>query len=119
MSQASPLPDPFEFLKKLWAPMGLPMPGMANMVSPTTNIAELEKRINDLKSVENWLSLNLEMVRTTIQGLEAQKATIAAFQSMQTSATSFTSAASDAAKSALQPRDEEPSAPRRRKRKAL
>ena len=81
------LPDPFEFLKKLWAPMGLPLANaMPGMMFPTTNIGEIEKRIADLKAVEGWLSLNLEMVRTTVQGMEAQKATIAAFQSMQQSA---------------------------------
>ena len=89
MNQVPPsnLPDPFEFLKKLWAPMGLPLANaMPGIVFPTTNIGEIEKRISELKAVESWLSLNLEMVRTTVQGLEAQKATIAAFQSMQQSA---------------------------------
>ena len=64
------------------------MPGasfMPPMAFPSTDPAEIEKRIADLRSVEGWLALNLEIVRTTIQGFEAQKATIAAFHAMQTS----------------------------------
>jgi hypothetical protein len=73
-------PDPFEFLKALWAPMGLPMPGL---VTPTLDAAEVEKRIAELKSVESWLNLNLNVLRMTIQGLEMQKATLDAVKGMQ------------------------------------
>lgn len=82
MSQEAPLQDPFEFLKKLWSPMGLPMPGI---VAPLLDPKEIDKRITDLKSVENWLNMNLNVLRMTIQGLEMQRATLAAFQSMQPS----------------------------------
>ena len=78
MAQSPGSPDPFEFLKSLWTPMGVPMPGM---VTPTLDVAEIDKRITDLKSVENWLNLNLNVLRMTIQGLEMQKATLAAMQS--------------------------------------
>jgi hypothetical protein len=77
---SDPLPDPFEFMKKLWNPMGLPMPGM---VAPTLDIDAVEKKIADLKSVENWLNLNLNMLRLSIQGLEMQKNTLAAMKAMQ------------------------------------
>ena len=80
MSDSSKMPDPLEMLKKMWAPMGLPMPGMPGMVTPSFNAADIEKRIADLKSVENWLSMNLNMLRMSIQGLEMQQATIAAMQ---------------------------------------
>mgnify|MGYP003394807231 CR=1 FL=1 len=77
--------DPFEFLKKLWAPMGLPISGMGmpGMVFPTVDVAEIERRMNELRSVETWLALNIEIVRTTIKALEAQRATLQAFASMQ------------------------------------
>lgn len=79
MSQDTPPHDPFEFLKRMWAPMGLPMPGaMAPLLDPN----EIEKRIADLKSVENWLAMNLNVLRMTIQGLEMQRATLAAFQGL-------------------------------------
>lgn len=77
---SDPLPDPFEFMQKLWNPMGLPMPGM---VAPTLDIEAVEKKIADLKSVENWLNLNLNMLRLSIQGLEMQRNTLAAMKSMQ------------------------------------
>ncbi len=77
---SDPLPDPFEFMKKLWNPMGLPMPGM---VAPTLDIDAVEKKITDLKSVENWLNLNLNMLRLSIQGLEMQRSTLAAMKAMQ------------------------------------
>jgi hypothetical protein len=77
---SEPLPDPFEFMKTLWNPMGLPMPGM---VAPTLDINAVEKKIADLKSVENWLNLNLNMLRLSIQGLEMQKNTLDAMKVMQ------------------------------------
>ena len=77
---ADSLPDPFEFMKKLWNPMGLPMPGM---VAPTLDVEEVEKKIADLKSVENWLNLNLNMLRLSIQGLEMQRSTLAAMKAVQ------------------------------------
>ena len=77
---SEPLPDPFEFIKTLWNPMGLPMPGM---VAPTLDMDAIEKKIADLKSVENWLNLNLNMLRLSIQGLEMQRSTLAAMKAMQ------------------------------------
>jgi hypothetical protein len=76
MTQETPFQDPFELLKKMWAPMGLPL-------APLLDQNDIEKRIADLKSVETWLSMNMNVLRMTIQGLEMQKATLAAFQSMQ------------------------------------
>jgi len=70
-------PDPLEFLKSLWGPMGLPMAGL----NPSaTASSELDKRIAELKSVENWLNMNLGVLRMTIQSLEMQKAGLAAMQ---------------------------------------
>jgi hypothetical protein len=46
----------------------------------TLDPAELEKKINELKSVESWLKLNLSMLSSTIQGMEVQLATITTLQ---------------------------------------
>lgn len=54
---------------------------------PTLDIEELDKRIQDLKSVENWLNLNMSVLRSTIQGLEVQRATLAALQSFSAAMT--------------------------------
>jgi hypothetical protein len=69
--------DPFEMFRRLWGPLGVPIPGMA---MPTLDPNEVEKRITDLKSVEGWLTMNLNMVKLSIQGLEMQKATLQAMQ---------------------------------------
>ncbi|MBI4293265.1 MAG: hypothetical protein HY661_17455 [Betaproteobacteria bacterium] len=76
MTQSSG-PDPFEFLKTLWGPMGLPMSGM---VAPILDVSEIDKRIAELKLVENWLSMNLNVLKMSIQGLEMQRATLAAMR---------------------------------------
>jgi hypothetical protein len=68
-------PDPFEFMKNLWAPMGLP-----GVLAPTLDVDEVERRIAELKSVENWLNMNLAALRMTIQGLEMQRATLSAMR---------------------------------------
>jgi hypothetical protein len=69
--------DPFEMFRRLWGPLGVPVPGMA---MPTLDPQEIEKRIQELKSVELWLNMNLNMLRTAIQGLEMQKAGLQAMQ---------------------------------------
>ena len=48
---------------------------------PGLDVDELEKRIKDLKSVESWLNLNLNLLKSTIQGLEVQHATMMALKS--------------------------------------
>jgi hypothetical protein len=73
----SPPQDPFEMFRRLWGPLGVPVPGMA---MPTLDPQELAKRIQELKSVEVWLQMNLNMLRTAIQGLEMQKAGLEAMQ---------------------------------------
>jgi len=80
------------------------------MAMPTLDPQEVEKRISDLRSVEAWLSMNLNMVRFSIQGLELQKAALNAMraagdagsQAARAGApgTSFNEMAADAANSA-------------------
>jgi hypothetical protein len=75
MTDSTPPQDPFELFRRLWGPLGVPLPGMA---MPTLDPNEIEKRIADLRSVENWLAMNLNMVKLSIQGLEMQKAALLA-----------------------------------------
>jgi hypothetical protein len=77
MADENPPQDPFEMFRRLWGPLGVPIPGMA---MPTLDPNEVEKRISDLKSVEGWLTMNLNMVKLSIQGLEVQKAALQAMQ---------------------------------------
>jgi hypothetical protein len=71
-------PDPFEMFRRLWGPLGVPLPGLA---VPTFDPQEVEKRIAELRSVEAWLNMNLNMLKFSIQGLELQRA---ALQAMKT-----------------------------------
>lgn len=74
----------FEFLRRIWSaggslPGGGMMPGLSAM-TPPMDLEEVDKRIHDLKAVEGWLQLNASLLRTTIQGLEVQRATLVALQ---------------------------------------
>ncbi|MEY3725250.1 MAG: hypothetical protein RLZZ365_1185 [Pseudomonadota bacterium] len=60
--------------------MGVGISGF-NGAMPTFDVEELDKRIKDLKSVESWLSLNLNVLKSTIQTLEVQRATLMAIKS--------------------------------------
>lgn len=81
--------DPLEFLKGMWSSMGFAVPGM---VTPTLDVGELDKRIAELKTVEGWLRMNLNMLQMSIQGLEMQRATLAAMQAIGQSAGGSTEA---------------------------
>ena len=53
-------------------------PQMAAAMNPfaTFNPAEVEKKINEFKSVEGWLSMQLSMLQMTIKTMEMQKASL-------------------------------------------
>ena len=78
MADEPPPQDPFEMFRRLWGPLGIPLPGMA---VPTFDPQEVEKRIAELKSVEAWLSMNLNMLKLSINGLEMQRAALQAMKS--------------------------------------
>ena len=65
--------DLFEFMQKMWNPMAFPIPGM---LTPTVDVAEIEKKIGELKTVETWLTMNVGFVQMTIKTLEMQKAAL-------------------------------------------
>ncbi len=75
--------DPMDFLKNMWGNMGFSLPGM---VTPTLDTDELGKRIADLKAVEGWMKSNLSLLQMSIQALEMQRSTLAAFQQMSQAA---------------------------------
>ena len=75
----------FDFLRKLWGGgfagmAGGGMPNMASFAAPPMDLEEIDKRIHDLRAVESWLQLNASLLRTAIQGLEVQRATLVALQ---------------------------------------
>ena len=88
--------DGLEFVRRMWNVSGLPgLPSasglsqyaqslpqaLPSMITPTLDVEELDKRIADLRAVEQWLNLNTNMLRTTIQSLEVQRNTIATLKS--------------------------------------
>lgn len=70
--------DPLAYMKKMWSNMGITVPGM---IMPTMDPDELEKRIKDLRAVEGWLRMNLNMLSASINTLEVQRATLATLTS--------------------------------------
>ncbi|APR04587.1 PhaM family polyhydroxyalkanoate granule multifunctional regulatory protein [Thauera chlorobenzoica] len=79
MSHEQKAQDPLEFVRGMWSNMGFSLPGM---VTPTLDVDELDKRIADMKAVEGWLKMNLNMLQMSIQGLEMQRAALAAVKAM-------------------------------------
>lgn len=75
----------FDFLQGLakGAAGSLPqMPNLTNWVSPSLNLEELEKRVDELKAVHFWLDQNSKALGATIQALEVQKMTLATLKGM-------------------------------------
>ncbi|RKU00710.1 alginate biosynthesis protein AlgP [Burkholderia sp. Nafp2/4-1b] len=83
---------------------GLPptLSSMSDMMAPLTSVEELDKRITDLRAVEQWLKLNLGMLQSAIQALEVQRATLATLRAFGAFAQSSMSAAEEAALAAAQ-----------------
>ena len=74
MAEQPGLPkDLFEWMQKMWNPMSFPIPGM---LTPTADLDEIQRKIGELKSVENWLTMNVGFVQMTIKTLEMQKAAL-------------------------------------------
>lgn len=74
--------DPFAFLRSQWSGLGTGFQ-FPNPVLAPVSLEELDRRIADLRIVEQWLGLNLNLLKTTLQGLEIQRGTLVAVQSFQ------------------------------------
>lgn len=72
----------FDFLQGLVKNAGAALPGIGQWVAPTLNPEELEKRIEELRTVQFWLEQNARMLGTTIQALEVQRMTLSTLQTM-------------------------------------
>lgn len=64
--------DTVDFVRKAWSSFGVP-----SNFAPTVDVDEIDRRISDLKAVEQWLNVNMNMLQGTIQALEIQRGTIA------------------------------------------
>ncbi|KVE38972.1 PhaM family polyhydroxyalkanoate granule multifunctional regulatory protein [Burkholderia sp. BDU5] len=111
--------QPAGFLDKMWdmmrltpfggmggfpgASQGLPpsLSAMSDLMAPLASVEELDKRITDLRAVEQWLKLNLGMLQSAIQALEVQRATLATLRAFG----AFAQTSMAAAEAALSPDD--------------
>ena len=72
----------FDFLQGLVKNAGAALPGIGQWVAPTIDPAELEKRIEELRTVQFWLEQNAKMLGATIQALEVQRMTLSTLKTM-------------------------------------
>ena len=96
-SPAMPFPamgETLDFMQKMWGMSGMPTPGnlasmaarlpqqMPSMIAPTVDVEELDKRIQELKTVQFWLEQNAKGIAATIQAMEVQRMTLSTLQNM-------------------------------------
>ncbi len=100
-----------EFMQKMWNPLGVPMPGFGMPGAPASpsmappvagglpfpnpammfaalDPAEVERKIGELRVVENWLAMSLSMMQMSIKTLELQKASLEAMRGTPAGGTS-------------------------------
>jgi hypothetical protein len=58
------------------------MPSLSSWVAPTLSVEEVDKRIQELKTVQFWLEQNGHALKATIQALEVQKMTLSTLRGM-------------------------------------
>ena len=88
--------EALDFIQKMWNPLGIPMPGFMPPGTPgatpgmpwpnpmmmfaTLDPAEIDKKIMELRVVENWLTMSLSFMQMSIKTLELQKVSIEAIR---------------------------------------
>ncbi|VVD82672.1 hypothetical protein PMO31116_01181 [Pandoraea morbifera] len=102
----SAMPNGFDILKKMWeafsppATFTSPLTQLMQSAAPLLDPNEIENRIAEMRAVEQWLTLNLNVLRSTIQAFEVQRATYATLRAFGTGSFGASSDAGDAARSA-------------------
>ena len=91
--------DALEFMQRMWNPLGIAMPGFAAPVAPAgapapggmpfphpaamfaaLDPAEIDRKIAELKIIENWLTMSVNMMQMSIKTMELQKASLEAMR---------------------------------------
>jgi hypothetical protein len=80
MKSAQAAPNPMAAM--MGAAPATAVPGMAGWVAPTLSVEEIDKRIQEFKSVLFWLEQNAHGIKATIQALEVQRMTLSTLQQM-------------------------------------
>lgn len=94
----NPILASMEMMRQAWeglARAGNMDPAAMGMMS----MEELDKRISDLRAVENWLRMNLSMLGSTIRGMEVQRATMATLKSVVETGMSAAAGAAESGRS--------------------
>ena len=82
---------------------GAALPSIGQWVAPTLNPEELQKRIDELRTVQFWLEQNARMLATTIQALEVQRMTLSTLKTMNVQMTDLRDAMKVKTAAALAP----------------
>lgn len=77
----NPMLASMEMMRQAWEGLASSGGMSASAMGRVMSVEEMDKRISDLRAVENWLRMNLSMLSSTIQGLEVQRATVATLKS--------------------------------------
>jgi len=72
----------FDFLQGLVRNASNAMPNVSQWIAPTLDPVEIDKRIEELRTVQFWLEQNARMLATTIQALEVQRMTLSTLKTM-------------------------------------
>jgi hypothetical protein len=112
----------FEFLQDLVKNAGSALPSIGQWVAPTLDPEELEKRIDELRTVQFWLEQNARMLAATIQALEVQRMTLSTLKTMNVQMTDLRESMKiklpEQARSAAEASEPEPPAAKKPARKA-
>lgn len=77
----NPLLASMEMMRQAMSGLGQSAQTATGSMSSALTPEDLERKISELKVVENWLKLNLSILSGTIQGLEVQLATVRTLRS--------------------------------------
>jgi hypothetical protein len=86
-----------EFMQRMWNPFGVPVPGFSPPGAPgaaaatipfpnpaamiaTLDPAEIDKKIAELRVIENWLGMSQNFLQMSIKTMELQKASLEAMR---------------------------------------
>ena len=92
--------DALEFIQRMWNPLGIAMPGFgAPAAAPAAapappsmpfpmpaamfaalDPAEIDRKIAELRIIENWLQMSVSMMQMRIKTMELQKASLEALR---------------------------------------
>ena len=95
--------EALQFMQRMWNPLGVPMPGfpLPGTLAPGTSVppamgmgfpnpatmfatldpAEIDRKIGELRVIEGWLQMSLNLMQMSVKTMELQKASLEALRS--------------------------------------